>query len=84
MSAQVTERQLLTVHEAAGRLRLTERQVRRKIAGGEIRAVQLGGPGCALRIFEEDLQRFIFGAPLERRGPESSAVEPRQHGGEAA
>jgi excisionase family DNA binding protein len=58
----------MTVKEAARRLGVAELTVRRKIARGELRAVQLGGTGCALRILEEDLQSFIFGTPPERYG----------------
>jgi excisionase family DNA binding protein len=75
----------LTVKEAAHLLDLHEVSLRRKIARGEIPGVlQLGGPGCALRILEDELARWLQ-VPAERRGPESSRqVESRQHGGEEA
>jgi excisionase family DNA binding protein len=62
----------VTVKEASKRLGLTELTVRRKIQRGELRALQLGGPGCAVRILEDDLHRFIFGSPSEHRGPEAA------------
>src|SRR5688572_8271346 len=45
----------LTAHEAATRLGLSERTVRRAIARGELRAVKRAG---AFRIAPADLQRF--------------------------
>lgn len=50
----VPRRSLLSVKETASRLGLHEKTVRRKIASGELPAVQLGGPGSALRVPLED------------------------------
>lgn len=36
---------MLTVHEAALSLRVSEQTVWRRVRAGELRAVQLGGPG---------------------------------------
>jgi excisionase family DNA binding protein len=41
---------LLTVHEAAASLRLSERTVWRCIRDGRLEAVRLGGPGSPVRI----------------------------------
>jgi excisionase family DNA binding protein len=49
----------LTVKQVARVLDLHEVTVRRKIAAGEIHALQLGGPGTAVRVLENELQRFI-------------------------
>jgi excisionase family DNA binding protein len=49
----------LTVKETARRLDLHEITVRRKIRAGEIPALQLGGPGCAVRIFEDELASWL-------------------------
>ena len=59
MSQPVTERQLLTLREAAQVLRLSERQVRRLIAGGSVPAVQVGGRGHSIRIPEAALERLF-------------------------
>ena len=49
----------LTVKEVARRLDLHEITVRRKIRRGEIPALQLGGPGCALRVLEDKLSAWL-------------------------
>ena len=49
----------LTVKETARRLDLHEITVRRKIKAGEIPALQLGGPGCAVRVMEDDLRSWL-------------------------
>jgi excisionase family DNA binding protein len=49
----------LTVKETARRLDLHEITVRRKIARGEIPALQLGGPGCAVRVLEDELASWL-------------------------
>jgi excisionase family DNA binding protein len=59
----------LSVKEVALRLDMHEQSVRRKIGAGEIPALQLGGPGCALRVLEDEL---------------SSWLEDHRNGGEAA
>jgi excisionase family DNA binding protein len=41
---------MLTVHEAALSLRVSEQTVWRRVRAGELRAVQLGGPGSTVRI----------------------------------
>jgi excisionase family DNA binding protein len=49
----------LTVKETARRLDLHEITVRRKIKAGEIPALQLGGPGCSLRVMEDELSSWL-------------------------
>jgi excisionase family DNA binding protein len=51
----------LTVKETARRLGLHPITVRRKIAAGELPALQLGGPGCALRVLEDELSSWLEG-----------------------
>jgi excisionase family DNA binding protein len=70
MSMSVLSAELLTVEEVAARLRLSPKTVRRRIADGELPAVQLGGPGHALRI-----PASAFEDPAERRAPD---LLPRQ------
>jgi excisionase family DNA binding protein len=41
---------MLTVHEAALSLRVSEQTVWRRVRAGELRAVPLGGPGSTVRI----------------------------------
>jgi excisionase family DNA binding protein len=55
---------LLTVAEAAGWARLSERTVRRRIATGELPAVKLGtGPRAPLRIDPAELAAFVESHP---------------------
>jgi excisionase family DNA binding protein len=41
---------LVTIHEAAVTLRLSEASVWRRVRDGQLEAVRLGGPGSAIRI----------------------------------
>jgi excisionase family DNA binding protein len=51
---------LLTVTEAARRLRLSELTVRRRIASGDLAAVRLGsGKKSPIRIVAAELEEFI-------------------------
>jgi excisionase family DNA binding protein len=54
-----------TVHQAAERLAVSEKTVRREIAAGELPAMQLGGPGSALRIDAGELDRWLYGPPRD-------------------
>jgi excisionase family DNA binding protein len=51
---------LLTVAQVALLLGVDEKTVRRKIARGEIPAVQLGGRRAPVRIALDELQRWVF------------------------
>jgi excisionase family DNA binding protein len=51
----------LTVKEVAHLLDLSEVSVRRKIRAGQIPGVfQLGGPGNAIRVLEDELERWLL------------------------
>jgi excisionase family DNA binding protein len=52
-------RELLTVKEAAAELRVHPMTVRRMIALGRVPAVQLGGPGTAVRIDRAELHHWL-------------------------
>lgn len=87
---------LLTTHQVARRLNLSEDAVRRKLREGLIPGVRLGNSERSqYRVDEAELRDWLHGnpsgplldaqAPAERRAPElSPAVEAWQHGGEAA
>jgi excisionase family DNA binding protein len=54
---------LLTVPEAARRLRQSEPTVYRKVRDGTLPAVKVGlGPKAVIRIPADELERFIFGS----------------------
>lgn len=55
------EHALLTVREVAQQLRCHERQVRRIINAGKLRAVRLGLSARSDRIHPDDLHQFIQG-----------------------
>jgi excisionase family DNA binding protein len=52
--------EFLTVNEAADLLGVTHQTVRRKIAQGELPAVQLGGPGSHIRIPRDALSMWLW------------------------
>ena len=57
---------MLTVKEAAGLTRQSERSVRRKIRTGQIPAIRLGeGAAAPLRIPREGLEQWLYGDPPE-------------------
>lgn len=60
MTASVTIRPLLSVAETAALLGVSVRQVRRLIASGELPALQLGGPGSAIRIDPDELRQWLY------------------------
>jgi excisionase family DNA binding protein len=59
MSTAVYESDYLSIREAASMLGVAPITIRRKIETGELLAVQLGGPGCALRIERRALERWL-------------------------
>jgi len=59
MLTDASRRELVTVKEAAQRLRLHPQTVRRMIDDGRIPAAQLGGSGCAIRIPDVVVQRLV-------------------------
>jgi excisionase family DNA binding protein len=85
MSLTVDDRELLTVPEAAERLRVSEKTARRLISRAELPAVQFGGPGSTLRVSPAGLEAWLEKsrvAPQERRAPGTAApaVEARPPG----
>jgi excisionase family DNA binding protein len=79
MPTIVEEPAWLTVKETARRLGLHPLTVRRKIKAGELPALQLGGRGCAVRIFEDELASWLE----EHRNSGEAAYEGKQPGGSA-
>jgi excisionase family DNA binding protein len=63
MATEVRTPVLLSVRETAKLLGLSERQVWRKLSRGEIPAVQLGGPGTAVRIDRDELVAWLRSSP---------------------
>lgn len=57
----------LTVAEVAAELACSEPTVRRRIRGGELPAVQLGGPGSAVRVPRAGLDAWLYVDPIEER-----------------
>lgn len=56
--------QFLTVAEVATELACSEPTVRRRIRDGELPAVQLGGPGSAVRVPRAGLQAWLYADPI--------------------
>jgi excisionase family DNA binding protein len=59
------EPRLLTLDEAARRLRVSKATVWRRVRDGSIPAVQLGGRRAPLRIDERELEAWVYGPPQE-------------------
>jgi excisionase family DNA binding protein len=57
------DRRLLTVRETADRLGVHEDTVRRRIASGELPALQLGGHGSSIRVDAMELECWLYGPP---------------------
>ena len=58
--------ELLTVAEAAMLCGCSAPTIRRRIREGELPAVQLGGPGKALRVPRAGLQAWLWSEPSEQ------------------
>jgi len=70
MTAAAADAQLLTINEAAGRLRCSDDHVYRLIAAGTLRPADIALPGSRrskTRIREDDLAAYINGQT--RRAP---------------
>jgi excisionase family DNA binding protein len=66
MSKEVQLRRLLTVAEVAERLNLSTKQVRRRIAWGDLPAIRLGPePRAHVRVDPVELERYVYGDPAE-------------------
>jgi excisionase family DNA binding protein len=70
MSLIDVQRRLLTIDEVAERLGLSRHTVERKIAAGEIPALQLGGRHSPIRVDERELEAWLYLKPLD---PEAAA-----------
>jgi excisionase family DNA binding protein len=57
--------EFLTVAEAADLLGVNHQTVRRKIAQGELPAVQLGGPGSHIRIPRDAFDAWLWSGGTE-------------------
>jgi excisionase family DNA binding protein len=60
MISIMQEREYLSISEAALKLGVSAPTIRRKIATGELPAVQLGGPGSSIRIPTAALEAWLF------------------------
>ena len=56
---------LLTVRQVAKRLNLSELTIRRRIARGDIPAIQVGGKHGPVRVNEAELSERLYGARTE-------------------
>ncbi len=65
MAAPVHSSPLLSVAQAAERLSVSEKTVRRLIARGELPAVQLGGQRGPIRLDERELIAWLYRDPRE-------------------
>jgi excisionase family DNA binding protein len=63
MSTVTHEREYLSVSEAALMLGVSAPTIRRKVAAGEIPAVQLGRPESSIRIARRELERWLYEEP---------------------
>jgi excisionase family DNA binding protein len=66
MPMDVQARRLLTVKQVADRLGLSTKQVRRRIAAGDLPAIRLGPePRAHVRVDPAELERYVYGDPAE-------------------
>jgi excisionase family DNA binding protein len=57
---------LLTTHQVARRLNVSEETVRRRLRQGEIPGLRLGsGPRAPFRVVEAELEQWLYGDPEE-------------------
>ena len=61
MSTTVHESEYLSVADAASMLDVSAITIRRKIEQGDLPAVQLGGPGSAIRVPRDGLTAWLWG-----------------------
>ena len=61
MSTSMHERDYLSIAEVADQLGVHPNTIRNKIAGGELPATQLGGPGSSIRIPAEAVRAWLWG-----------------------
>ena len=65
MATAVHESDYLSIADAARMLDVAPITIRRRIESGEIPAVQLGGPGSAVRIPRRALEAWLWSEPSE-------------------
>ena len=65
MATLTQPRPLLTIPDAAFRLALSEKTIRRRVASGELPAVRLG---ARIRIDQDDLERWLHEQRITTRG----------------
>jgi excisionase family DNA binding protein len=63
MSVIARDKKLITVKAAANVLGVHPITLRRWISSGRVPALQLGGPGNAVRLDPDELERFIYSFP---------------------
>jgi excisionase family DNA binding protein len=63
LSADERRSEYMSVAEVAMELGVSAPTVRRKVAEGELAAVQLGGPGSSIRIPRAALEAWLWAAP---------------------
>jgi excisionase family DNA binding protein len=56
-------REFLSIAEVAAELGVSAVTIRRKIAAGELPAVQLGGSGSSVRVPRDALEGWLWSAP---------------------
>ena len=61
----VANERVMTVREAAERLRVTEESVRRWLRSGRLRGVMIGGQRSGYRITEAEVERLLRGEEFE-------------------
>ncbi len=61
----VANERVMTVREAAERLRVTEESVRRWLRSGRLRGVMIGGQRSGYRIPESEVERLLSGGSQE-------------------
>lgn len=67
----MTDEELLTVQEVAGRLKLNPETVRRWLRQGKLRALRFGGSG-GYRVPGSEVQRLVT-AGMEEQGKDEAA-----------
>ena len=65
MGTAVYQGDYLSIADAARMLDVAPITIRRRIESGELPAVQLGGPGSALRIPRAGLDAWLWSTPNE-------------------
>jgi excisionase family DNA binding protein len=63
ISTDIHQARLLSVRETAAVLAVTEKTVRRLIAAGRLHALQLGPPGSAIRVPDDELREWLESEP---------------------